>query len=58
MVKIINANGNEMGLSYDADGNATGMTDGNGYETAYEYDALGRISKQTNPDSTSRSLYL
>ena len=59
-------------VQFDADGQASQIvqkweydpttgdviqaTDAKGYVTAYRYDALGRMTKQTNPDQTSVSV--
>lgn len=39
---------------YDADGNLTSTTDGNGHTTSYTYDAAGELTETTNPDSTTQ----
>jgi RHS repeat-associated protein len=38
--------------AYDGDGRVGSITDGEGYELAYNYDNLDRLSKVTYPDST------
>lgn len=37
-------------------GNMSKYTDGNGKTTSYEYDALGRLTTQTNPDTSTVKL--
>jgi RHS repeat-associated protein len=39
---------------YDADGNMTSTTNGNGRTTSYYYDPAGQLIKTTNPDGTSQ----
>ena len=43
---------------YDAMGNLTGLTDGNGNETAYATDLWGRVETVTLADGTMRALQL
>ena len=37
-------------FAYDANNNLVAITDANGNQTLYEYDALGRRTKETLPD--------
>ena len=43
-------------VSIDSFGRKTAETDGNGNTTRYEYDMLGQVTKQINPDRTEQSI--
>ncbi len=57
---VQNADGANVNVTttkaYDWLGNLVSATDGNGYTTSYQYDALGRVKKQINPDGTSKNI--
>jgi len=54
-VKDLSNNTTTIHNNYEYDtaaGTVTKMTDGEGYQTTYEYDKLGRVTKAKNPDNS------
>ncbi|MFE4603586.1 RHS repeat-associated core domain-containing protein [Kitasatospora indigofera] len=50
--KVTDALGHSVSTTYDADGNRTAATDGNGRRTNYSYDFAGRATTVTGADGT------